>query len=174
MIDTYQYARPGLRTDLLRAGAGLVLTLVPLAVAHDSRVAEIILGGLAGLFTVFALRTGLRYLTLVEITGDGISWVPVGGRSLRIPGLRPVRLSWGSIDKVSLRFFSTRRDRSEGWMELHLGAGRRGVTLDSTLDGFRAIAARCARAAAENNIRLSSSTVENFQSLGVATVNERH
>jgi hypothetical protein len=174
VIDTYRYARRGLRTDLLRACAGLVLTLAPLAVAHDSQVAEIILGGLAGLFMVFALRTGLRYLTLVEVTGDGISWAPVGARSLCVPRLRPVRLSWGDIDKVSLRFFSTKRDRSEGWMELSLSAGRRGVTLDSTLDGFRAIAERCAQAAAENNIRLSSSTVENFRSLGIATMNERY
>lgn len=174
VIDTYRYARRGLRRDVLRACAGLVLTLAPLAVAHDGPVAAIVLGGLAGLFMVFALRTGLRYLTLVEATGDGISWAPVGARFLRVPGLRPVRLSWGSIDRVSLRFFSTKRDRSEGWMELSLSAGRQRVTLDSTLDGFRAIAARCAQVAAENNIRLSSSTVENFRSLGVATVNERH
>jgi hypothetical protein len=163
-----------LRRDLLRAGAGLVLTLAPLSVRHDSVISGTILGSIAGLFLLFALRTGLRFLTLVEVTGEGISWAPVGSWTRSAPGFRPVRIAWRNVDRVSLRFFSTKRDRSEGWMVLGLGAGAQRVRFESTLEGFRTIAARCARAATENNVWLSSSTIQNFRSLGVPIADEVH
>ena len=173
MVDTYKYATRSLHTDLIRAGIGLFLTLVPLSVGGDNLIAGMILGALAALFLLFALRTGFRYLTLVEVTSEAIRWAPFGRRASPLPGLRPVRLAWRDIDWVSLRFFSTKRDRSEGWMELGLGAGPQRMKFDSTLKGFRTIAARSARAATENNLQLSASTAENFRSLGVLPANGR-
>jgi hypothetical protein len=161
-----------LRTDLLRGCVGLVLTLGPVSVAYDSTAAVLIFGGLASLFAMFALRTGLRYLTLVEITDEEISWTLTGLRSLPVPWPRTIRISWRSIDKVALRFYSTKRDRSEGWMALSVSAGTQRIRLDSTFEGFRAIAARCARAAAQKNLRLSATTAENFRSLGIPITSE--
>lgn len=152
---------------MLRAAAGLLLTLTPLSIRHDSAIASAVLGGLAGLFFLFALRTGSRFLTLVEVTADGISWAPIGSWALPLPGFRPVKIAWAGIDKVSLRFFSTKRDRSEGWMVLSLSARGQRVKLESTLEGFLAIASRSAAAADANNVELSESTVQNFRSLGM-------
>lgn len=151
----------------------MAFTLVPLSIRHDSSIAVGILGCIAGLFLLFAVRTALRFLTLVEVTSEEISCAPVGPWSPPIAGLRPVRLAWSNIDRMSLRFFSTARDRSEGWMVLSFGSGNRRMKLESTLDGFLTIVARGARAAVDNGVKLSSPTIQNLRALGIATSSER-
>ena len=53
-------------------------------------------------------------------------------------------------------------------MTLKLTAGRTAISVDSNIDGFDAIAARAARAMAENRIDADEATLANFAALGLA------
>lgn len=166
-MSVHRYDARSLRADLRRAAVGLILTAGPMLLLRDSIVALAILAALALLFLAFGLRTALRGMTLVHITDDGLSSDPLGGRRWRLPGLAPQTIAWRDIRKVGLRFFSLKRDRSEGWMELSLGDGRHTLRLDSTLDGFKDIAVRAADAARVNSVALSDSTKANLSGLGI-------
>jgi hypothetical protein len=163
----YRYDKHSVRADLRRAVVGLILTVGPMLLLGDSVVALAILGVLALLFLAFGLRTVLRGMTLVHVTDDGLSSDPLGGREGRLPGLAPQTIAWRDIRKIGLRFFSLKRDRSEGWMELSLGDGQQSLRLDSTLDGFKDIAVRAAEAARANGVALSDSTKANLSGLGI-------
>ena len=46
---------------------------------------------------------------------------------------------------MKLAYYSTRRDRKSGWMQLELGAGGARVRLDSRIAGFDRLVRRAAR-----------------------------
>lgn len=166
-MSVHRYDKHNVRADLRRAAVGLVLTVGPMLFLGDSVAALAILGVLDLLFLIFGLRTALRGMTLVHVTDDGLSSDPLGGRKTRLPGFSPRAIAWRDIRKVGLRFFSLKRDRSEGWMELSLGDGHRSLRLDSTLGGFKDIVVRAAEAARANNVALSDSTKANLSGLGI-------
>lgn len=166
-MNVHRYDKRSVRADLRRAVMGLVLTVGPMPLLGDSFAAFAILGALALLFLAFGLRTVLRGLTLVHVTEHGLSSDPLGGQGRRLPGLAPRTIAWRDIRKVGLRFFSLKRDRSEGWMELSLGDGRQSLRLDSTLDGFKDIVVRAAAAARTNGVAFSDSTQTNMAALGI-------
>lgn len=158
----YRYPWHELRADYLRAGAGLVLTLVPLAAAWGDGVAMAILGSLAVLFSAFAVRTALRHRSRYRITEEGIA------RLAASTGAAPAAtVRWGDVDRIRLSFYSTKRDRSHGWMHLTIRGGGNRLGFDSIVDGFDDIAARTAEAAAANRVKLSDATVRNFAALGL-------
>jgi len=116
-----------------------------------------LLGGLTALFMAFAGTTFLRQRCRIELDGEAIA----------ARGVFPARLSWTAIDGVRLRYFATRRDRKNGWMELTLrGAGHQ-VRLDSRIEDFPSIARRAANAARQRNLGLTPATVANFAALGI-------
>lgn len=166
-MSVHRYDRHSVRADLRRAATGLILTVAPMLLLGDSNAALAILGALVLLFLAFGLRTALRGMTLVHVTEHGLSSDSLGGRARRLPGLAPRTIAWRDIRKVGLRFFSLKRDRSEGWMELSLGDGRQSLRLDSTLDGFKDIVVRAAAAAHTNGVALSDSTQANMAALGI-------
>lgn len=166
-MSVHRYDKHSVRADLRRAATGLILTVAPILLLGDSIVASAILGVLALLFLAFGLRTALRGMALVHVTEHGLSFDSLGARVPRLPGLAPRTIAWRDIRKVGLRFFSLKRDRSEGWMELSLGDGRQSLRLDSTLDGFKDIVARAAAAARANGVALSDSTQANLAALGI-------
>ena len=86
--------------------------------------------GCAALFLVFGARTWLRHRTVVE--ADDMKVV--------VRGLWTSELAWSDMQEVKLNYYSTKRDRSQGWMQLALrGPGGR-LRFDSTLDGFPEVA----------------------------------
>jgi hypothetical protein len=158
----YRYPRAELRGDYLRAGAGIVLTGLPLAATWGNLYAGLILGALLALFVVFGLRTWLRQASVYEVGDDGIA---CNGWS--ILGAGRVSLPWREVERVKLAFYSTRRDRSKGWMHLKISGGKHRLGIDSLIEGFDDIASRSANAAASNGVKLSDSTLRNFAALGL-------
>jgi len=133
------------------------LTGVPLVLLPLNLYVTTVLGVLTTLFLAFGATTYIRQRCRIELDGETIS----------ARGLFPVRLSWSALDGVRLRYFATRRDRKNGWMELTLrGAGCK-VRLDSRIDDFPAIAQRAADAARRRHLGLASATVANFAALGI-------
>lgn len=163
MSRVYRYTWSNLRGDYLRTGLGLAITLVPLAAVTDSPIAAWVMGGLAGVFALFGARTGARHLSRFEVDGEAVT-------RTRISTLPPRRVTvrWREVDRVRLAFYSTRRDRSQGWMHLKIGGGGSKLGFDSIIDGFEDIAALALNAAAVNNVQLSAATARNFAALGLA------
>ncbi len=162
-MSVHRYPWPALRGDYLRAAAGLVLTGVPLLAVPDNSVTVAVLGVLAALFALFALRTAARHSTRFELTEDGLARSGLGGGALG-SGV----VAWRTLETVSLAFYAIRRSRPDGWLQLKIRGPGRTLRLESTLDGFEIIAARAAAAAAANGISLGQTTRRNLSALGIA------
>jgi hypothetical protein len=128
-----------------------------LATVSVGSVAAVVLGGFAAIFGAFAIRTALRHGTSLEVTD----------RELRAIGLRSATIPWNQLDRMKLAFYSTRRDRKSGWMQLELGAGNARLSLDSRLEGFDQLVRHAAIAAADRGLELSEATAANLQALGI-------
>jgi hypothetical protein len=156
-VARFSYPTSAMFGDYLRAATGLVPTLVILATVSVGSVAGVVLSGFAAIFGAFAIRTALRHGTSLEVSDV----------QLRATGLRPAVIHWSELDRMKLAYYSTRRDRKSGWMQLELGAGRARLTLDSRLDGFEQLARYAATAAGEGDLELSDATAANLQALGI-------
>ncbi|MBV9824922.1 MAG: hypothetical protein JO001_04455 [Alphaproteobacteria bacterium] len=143
--------------DYLRSAAGLVPVAIILAVVPVATVPAVILGGFGAVFAVFGARTVVRHQTRLELTETGI----------RITGLVPRAISWAELERMRLAYYSTRRDKRDGWMQLELsGAGAR-ISIDSRLDGFDEVVRRATFAAATRNLNLADATAANLEALGI-------
>jgi hypothetical protein len=155
-MTTYRYPGRAMLGDYMRSAAGLALTGGPLAMMPASSAVALVLGGFATLFGVFGLRTVLRHQTTVELDDDGIVVSAVNTR----------RLAWNDIAKLRLSYYSTKRDRAGGWMQLTLQGRGWPIRFDSTLEGFADLAQRSHMAARSNGVLLSEVTIANLQALG--------
>ena len=158
----YRYPLKVIVGDYFRAALGLVCTLVPLVAAGGHLLATAIFAGLAALFAVFAARTAVRQATRVVLTEGGLE-----RSAISTFGIGRVTVPWERIADVKLRYFSTRRDRERGWMQLAVRSGDGRITLESTLEGFDVIARRAAAAAEANGVAMTDATVDNLAALGV-------
>lgn len=143
--------------DYARAAAGLVPAAVLFGSTPVGSVATVVLGGFAAIFAAFGLRTALRHGTSLEMTEA----------ELRVRGPWSGTIAWNELDRLKLAYYSTRRDRSSGWMQLEIGGGGRRVRLDSRIGGFDQVVRRAAIAAAARRVALSEATVSNLESLGI-------
>jgi len=143
--------------DYRRAAAGFVPTAAILLAAPLGAVGGVVLGGFAALFLLFGIRTALRHRTQVEMTDIGLSASGPLGATIR----------WDDLDSIKLAYYSTRRDRRDGWMQLELRAGSSRIRLDSRIDGFTALVERAARAAEARGLERSAATAANLEALGV-------
>jgi len=160
-MSIHRYSLQNLLPDYARGGAGLIIGAGGwlLASGSGARLAVVIFGGLTLLFLLFTIRTVVRQYTRIEMTDDAI----ISGRTGRLA------LRWSDLDRVRLRYYSTRRNRSGGWMTLKLTRGRAAISLDSNIDGFDMIAARAAQAIRENNAAADDITRANLAALGLIT-----
>jgi hypothetical protein len=143
--------------DYLRAAAGLVPAGAIFATTPVAPVPATLLGGFAIVFGIFGVRTALRHNTSIEMTDAEI----------RAHGLVERRIAWAELDRLRLAYFSTRRDRKSGWMQLELSGGGGKLSLDSRIAGFGEVVRRAAEAAAVRHIRVSEATATNLEALGV-------
>jgi hypothetical protein len=155
-----RHAYPGtaLLGDYLRAAAGFVPTAALLATTRVSVTAGTILVGVASLFLLFGIRTALRHGTRIELTNAAV----------RASGPLAVSIAWSEIDGLKLAYYSTRRDRGGGWLQLELRAGRSVLRLDSRIDGFATLVERAARAAEARGLPFDAATATNLRALGIS------
>jgi hypothetical protein len=156
-LTRHAYPAMAMAGDYLRAAAGLVPCLLLLLSVSPLSVGGVILSGLTAIFGAFALRTVLRHGTRIEAGNEG----------MRSAGAWRRAIVWSELDRMKLGYYSTRRDRRAGWMQLDLGAGKTRIKLDSRIDGFDDLVQRAALVAAERRLELSPATVSNLQALGI-------
>jgi len=153
----HAYPAAAMVGDYLRAAAGLVPTGVVFATEPVGTVAATVLGGFAAVFGIFGLRTVLRHGTSLEMTDT----------ELRAFGARTCTIRWAELDRMKLTYYSTRRDRRSGWMQLELSAGTARVGLDSRIVGFDRLVRRAAEVAAARGVELNDATLANLEALGI-------
>lgn len=156
-VTRHSYPASAMVGDYLRTAAGLVPTGIVLAVEPVGAVAATVLGGFAAVFAVFGLRTLVRHGTSIAMSDA----------DLQAHGVRPRTIVWAELDRIKLAYYSTRRDRKAGWMQLELGAGAARVSVDSRIDGFDRIVRRAAAVAAVRGVALSDATIANLEALGI-------
>lgn len=158
-MNEYRYSTAALNGDLVRAGIGFVLCAAPIALANLEAWLMLLLTVPAGLFTLFGARTWLRRGVRIAMDDTGIS----------ATGLNTTRIPWRDLRRFKLSYFSTRRDRSNGWMQLNLRGPSGRLAIDSNLDGFDDVCHRAFRAAADNDVELSGASLRNLAELGLVT-----
>jgi hypothetical protein len=156
-MTRFAYPTTAMMGDYARAAAGLVPTVALLAMMPTGMAGGVVLGGFSLLFAVFGIRTALRHGTRVEMSEE----------ALLTSGLLPSSILWRQLDRMKLSYYSTRRDRRAGWMQLELRCGRSRVCIDSRIDGFTELVRASARAAQTRGLPLDAATLANLEALGV-------
>ena len=144
-------------SDYLRAAAGFAPALAILVFSSPGPVGRGIVAAFAALFALFGLRAALRHATVIEASET----------ELRASGPLAAAIRWGELDQLRLAYFSTHRDKRDGWMQLDLRGGRSNIRLDSRIDGFNELVERAALAAAACGLELNAATAANLEALGV-------
>ena len=158
-----RYPRETLWADYIRAGTGALLCGLPLLLVEVNRWLAVVLGAGFLLFGAFFVRTALRQRTHYLL----------GAETLCADGPAGTLVEWHRLDRMKLSYFSTKRDRSGGWMQLVVGsAGARTVKVDSSLDGFYDIVECAARAAEARGLALSRATRINLRSMGISVAGQ--
>lgn len=154
-MSRHRYRGRTLAADYTRAVVGLGTTGGLAAFANALPIWTYILAGLALMFLAYGVRTAFRQFTVVECSETGLA----------AGGLRPISIAWKDMRDVRLRYFSTRRDRSAGWLQLTVAGPRGAIRLDSSLEGFAAVARRAIGEAEARGLTLGPDTLANAQAL---------
>lgn len=153
---TLSYPRDTVLADWLRAAAGFAVTAGPLMALPMAWPLQMVLGAMAAVFAVFGVQTWLRQRLRIELDEDGFEARPRYGR-----------VSWENLRGVSLAYFSTRRDRANGWFELKLGTPAGNMRVDSRMTGFEGLAAAAVQAAHRRGLAMSATSMANCRELGI-------
>jgi hypothetical protein len=154
---SFHYPSRALAADYARSVVGLVIAVLLAWVVQPAAAVTWIMGGCAALFLVYFGRTVCRHLTHIELDEAGLCAKGPLGSAIR----------WDSLCSVRLEYYSTRRDREEGWMQLKLSGARRSIRVDSELDGFYRLVHAVAAEARRRGVALDPTTRENFHQIGV-------
>ncbi len=151
------YPTSAMLGDYVRAAAGLLLSSGILATMPAGIIGGSVFGGFAALFALFGARTALRHGTRLEVSEA----------ALRASGPLRICIPWSELDRMKLAYYSTRRDRRDGWMQLELRSGWSTLRVDSRIEGFAKLVGMSARAAMRRGLSLDPATSANLQALGV-------
>ncbi|WP_300299151.1 hypothetical protein [Ferrovibrio sp.] len=156
------YPLSGLWPDYLRAGLGLATCLGLLLFATPQSVIFMLLVGLSLLLAWLGAVTIWRQQIEILLDESGVA------RSSRWGIGRQLVMPWSGLRNVTLRYYSTRRDRSEGWLLLTIEGDTGILRADSDLIGFPMLVERTMAAAGERSIALSDATRLNATRLNIA------
>lgn len=158
-MTEYRYSAAAVNGDLARAAIGLALCSAPIVLVSLQPWLILLLTVPAGLFALFGARTWLRRGLRITVDDNGIA----------ASGPAATQIAWRNLERFKLSYFSTRRDRSNGWMQLSLRGPTGRLSVDSGLDGFDEVCQRAFHAATENEIDLSGATLRNLAELGLVS-----
>ena len=147
--------------DYLRAVAGLVICLGLVLFTALQSVIFALLVGLSLLFAWLGAMTLWRQQVGIELDASGVVRRNLWCERLGLGrwGLgRAVALRWLKVRAVDLRYYSTRRDRSEGWLQLTIEAEGGTLRVDSNLIGFPSLVEMAFAAAERNGVAIGETS----------------
>jgi len=154
---SYRYPASALRSAYTLAIVGMVIGFGPLLFARPAPLFRWLLGAMGVLFLVYFARTVIRQRTRIELDATGIF----------VRGPLGTALRWDDLRALRLNYYSTRSDRSGGWMELIVQGPRRTIRIESTLEGFAEMVRESTREARLRGVALDERTRANLHALGV-------
>ena len=145
--------------DYIRSAVGLLIGFGVLLSVPATPAIILVFGGVAGLFSIFGLRTVQRQVTRVAVTEAEIHSADFRSRVM----------SWSDLERMKLRYYGTKRqERGQGgFMQLTLRGGGKSLTYDSGITGFKYIAWRAAKAARNNGVAVDPASAGNLLALGL-------
>ena len=143
-------------SDYIRAGLGLAVTGFPILFLPTTGPVYWTLIFLVFLFVVYTGNVIIRHASVIELRNTGILVSGPLSRSMR----------WQDLEEMRLGYFSTRRDGSQGWLQLVLKGSGVKIRIESTLTGFTDIVKRASKAASDQGLNLSPTTAGNLKLLG--------
>ena len=156
-MSLHRYPPRTLLGDYARSSLGVLLSFAPLMVFSPNGLITVTLLLVGGLCAFFLLRTAERHRTIVSVDDDRIM----------VTGLMAKNMAWDEVKKLELSYYSVKRDRSGGWMQLTLKSESASVKVDSRLEGFLDIVKRAARVAREQNVKVNHVTRANLAALRI-------
>ena len=156
-MTRHRYPLRSLLRNDVKTVLGLAVSVTPLFIDGVSAIIFYIFLALTLLFLIFGLRTVLRHTTVIEVSDMGV----------RDSGPLGATIAWEDMRDARLRYYSTRRDRENGWMDLRLRRGSRSMRIESTIDGFEHIVERATHFASHHGVELSASTRVNLKAMGI-------
>ena len=162
-MNIHRYPVKELVSDYIRAGFGVLIPVSLMLFTGLLPLVFYIMMALAVLFGIYGLRTALRQATVLIVDDHGVRQEgPLGAIFDR-------KVSWARMRDFRLRYFSTRRDGTEGWMQLILRdrEGRGSIRIDSHLPGFDDITQQVYEAARDNGLAIDPTSANNLASLGL-------
>lgn len=157
MRRLYRYPAGAVAADYARGLGGIACTGGPVWFLAPAGPLYWVLAAAAVLFLVYFVRAVVRHLTQIELSETGIVARGPFGRAIR----------WDELCSVKLNHYTTRSDRSGGWMQLDLSNARRSICVDSSLGDFPELAGAVAEETLRRGKRLDDCTRVNLSVLGV-------
>jgi len=154
----FRWPRTALLGDFFRSGIGFVLTLSFLLLVPFRSLAFFAFSPIVVIFGLYVAQTALRARSVMTLLPEGLAVEGIFGRRI---------IRWAALDVFALRYYTLRRDKQAGWMDLKLGSAGYSITLDDRLGGFHSILERAWQAARERDIGISSSTYANLTAAGL-------
>ena len=164
MRRTYRYSQAAIAGAYARSAVGLAFTLGPLAVLEPATWLSAVLVIGAALFLVYLAKSVALHTMQIVVDANGI----------RTEGLFARDIAWNTLRSVELNYYTTRNDRSQGWIELVV-RGRRGtIRILSVLQGFNEIVACVVREAEMRDCAFDDRTRTHLAVLGIRSAGESY
>jgi hypothetical protein len=143
--------------DYLRAGAGIVIAIIPLVFVPPKPLVVAIFSIAICIFIGYGIRTVLRHRSRIEVDEEKIA----------VNAAKRREIPWCDLNGLRLKYFTTRSKWSmtKGWFQLVLQGGGQTIAVESSLEGFAEIAERAGHAAGQNGIALDEASAANMASL---------
>ncbi len=152
-MTLHHYPLHNLLADYARAAVGVGITAVPLIASGSFGVVAAIILAVMMLFLVYGLRTLIRQFTRIEVSEAGIRALGPIGRAI----------AWDEVRDISLRYYSTRRDRRKGWLQLSVKGPGGAIGMDSQLDEFHQVLESVFREVSGRGVTPDEATLENLK-----------
>jgi hypothetical protein len=156
--DAYRWPRTAMIADYWRSGVGFSVSFLIALFVPVVSLAFLFFAVLAVIFGLYLAQTVLRANTTLRLDPDGLSVSGVFGTTM---------IRWDALDHFALRYYTLRRDKEAGWLDLKLRSPAASISLDDRVGGFRAILDRAWEAARARDIGISSSTYANLTAAGL-------
>lgn len=155
-----RYPLPALLGDYARGALGFALTGGPVLFVDMARVLFWIFAVVAAVFAAFLVRTAIRHQTALRVDEVGVATSPPLAKTI----------PWDALAQVKLRYFSTRRDKENGWMQLILRGNGKTISAESMLTDFDRLAERVAEEALARGVELDDLSRSNFTGMGITLI----